>query len=608
MSAYAFRTTWGAYFFDGVTRFRLWAPAQKAVALCLRGKGETLAMTASGDGWFELTTDRAQPGDAYAFEIGGRQVPDPASRAQTGDVHGPSRVVDPQEYHWTTGGWRGRAWAETVIYELHVGTFSAEGSFAGVERKLDYLAELGVTALELMPVAQFSGGRGWGYDGVLPYAAHIAYGGPEGLKRLVDAAHARRLMVFLDVVYNHFGPDGNYLHHYAPDFFHPEKNTPWGAAIAYEKPAVRRFFIENALYWLEEFRLDGLRLDAVDQIGDPSLPNLLEELAGEVRSVITDRTVHLTTEDDRNIVSLHGRNQAGRPLLYDGEWNDDFHHAAHILATGETAGYYEDYSTDVTDLAKSLAEGFVYQGQPSRFREGAARGEKSAGLPPAAFINFLQNHDQTGNRAFGERLTSLADAGTIELLLAILLLAPSTPLLFMGEEWGDEQPFYYFTDFEGELATAVREGRREEFRKWPQFADPGNREKIPDPNQPATAQASRPDWSRSETKRGRQRLQFVKSLLSLRANRLVNHFAGLQRGASAARVVAPLAFSVTWTCGDLGQATLYANLGVSPVSHTPPPDTGETVYELRAGIVAELLLSGTLPARSVAFLLEERRT
>jgi malto-oligosyltrehalose trehalohydrolase len=561
-------------------------------------------MLRADDGWFDLETDAVAVGAGYAFDVGGKTVPDPAARGQMGDVHGPSRLVDPRAYSWRTGNWRGRPWEEAVIYELHTGTFSPSGTFEGIEEKLDHLASIGVTAIELMPVAQFAGQRGWGYDGVLLYAPHVAYGGPDWLKSLIDAAHARGLMMLLDVVYNHFGPDGNYLSLYAPDFFHPERHTPWGAAIAYEKASVRRFFIENALYWLEEFRFDGLRLDAIDQIDDQAETPILEELAAEVRRTITDRHIHLTTEDDRNIVRLHQRDEAGRPRLYDGEWNDDFHHAAHVVATRESEGYYADY-TDTADLARSLAEGYVYQGQPSAYRDGAPRGEPCASLPPSAFVNFLQNHDQVGNRAFGERLTTLTDEATAELLMAVLLLSPHTPLIFMGEEWGERRPFCYFTDFSGDLATAVREGRRAEFKKWPTFADPANREKIPDPNAPATAASSAIDWAYAETRQGRARLALVRKLLDIRAREVAPRLAGTKGGQATYEMLGPRAFSVTWLLGSGATLRLMANFG--DACAVTGSNWGELrpIYESRAGLPAEIV-AGRLPGSAVLFALRER--
>lgn len=521
-------------------------------------------MDRAGDGWF-VVESAAEAGQSYAFAIDdGMRVPDPAARQQVGDVHGASRLVDPAAYAWRAD-WRGRPWEEAVLYELHVGTFSGSHDFDGVRVRLDHLAATGVTAIELCPVAQFSGNRGWGYDGVLLYAPHVAYGGPLGLKRLVDAAHERGLMVFLDVVYNHFGPDGNYLHLYAPDFFHPDRQTPWGAAIAFDRPAVRRFFVDNALYWLDEYRIDGLRLDAIDQIDDPSDESILVEIARAVRSHGFNRHVHLTTEDDRNVTFLHERDPTGRPLLYDGEWNDDFHHVVHVLATGERSGYYGDYLDDPRgDLITALSQGFVQQGRLSPYRGGDPRGEPSRHLPPTAFVNFLQNHDQTGNRAFGERLTTLADRPAVEVLTALLLLSPMVPLFFMGEEWGETRPFQFFCDFHGELGDAVRQGRRREFARWPQFADPGVRETIPDPNDPSTFAASMLDWSASESEPALARLRLFQRLTAIRAADITPRLEGVTATNGRGRAIGERGLAVTWTLADGAHLSIVANLGGAP--------------------------------------------
>jgi maltooligosyltrehalose trehalohydrolase len=376
-------------------------------------------------------------------------------------VHGASEVIDPGAFAWEDGDWNGRPWAEAVLYELHVGTFSPEGTFAGAQRRLDYLAELGVTAIELMPVGDFPGRCNWGYDGVLPFAPDASYGRPEDLKRLIQAAHRRGLMVLLDVVYNHVGPEGNYLHVYARDAFFTERHhTPWGAAVNFDGPGselVRRFFVDNALYWLEEYHLDGLRLDAVHAILDDSPLHVLEEIAQAVREGPgRERALHLVLENDANQSRFLTRTAAGSPRWYDAQGNDDIHHALHAILTGERHGYYGD-NADVPHrhLGRCLAEGFAHQGEASAYRGGEARGERSAHLPPGAFVGFLQNHDQVGNRAFGERLPVLAPPDALTLATAILLLAPSPPLLFMGEEHAAAVPFLYFCDFGPDLAAAV---------------------------------------------------------------------------------------------------------------------------------------------------------
>src|SRR5262245_14150785 len=476
----------------GGARFRLWAPALAALTLRLDGLPDR-AMTAVGDGWFETVVMEASAGTRYVYALpDGGTVPDPASRRQPDDVHGPSEIVDPAAFVWTDTAWRGRPFEDAVFYELHVGTFTPAGTFDGVARELDRLARLGITAIELMPLAESPGRRGWGYDGVYPFAPEASYGPPDALKRLVCAAHARGLMVFVDVVYNHFGPEGNYLARYAPAFFTPQYRTPWGDAIDFAGPSarvVRDFFMHNALYWLEEFHADGLRLDAVHAIHDPSRPHFLEELADTVhRRIGGQRHVHLVLENDRNQAGLLARGTApDRPRWYTAQWNDDVHHAFHVLLTGEHSGYYADYADEpAAHLGRALTSGFAYQGEPSAFRGGAARGEPSAHLPPTAFVGFLQNHDQVGNRALGDRLAALAPALAPRTAMAVLLLAPSPPLLFMGEEWGATTPFPFFCDVGPELAPLVREGRRREFAHDPAFRDTLDR--LPDPTADATFQ------------------------------------------------------------------------------------------------------------------------
>ncbi|MEO6423105.1 MAG: malto-oligosyltrehalose trehalohydrolase, partial [Candidatus Nitrotoga sp.] len=456
----------GASLLDaGGVHFRLWAPGVAAVGLWLNETQE-LPLAAADSGWFELTVPTAHAGSRYRFKLpDGLLVPDPASRYNPEDIHGPSEVVDPAAFDWSDDDWRGRPWEEAVIYELHVGSFTPAGNFDGVIERLDYLVKLGVTALEIMPVADSPGRRNWGYDGVLPFAPDAAYGRPEDFKRLVDAAHERGLMVLLDVVYNHFGPEGNYLHAYAPDFFNPHHATPWGAAINFDgenNRAVRDFFVHNVLYWLEEFHLDGLRLDAIHAICDDSSPDIIEEIAEAFSSARgADRHVHMVLENEHNQACYLGRDDAGKVRQATAQWNDDIHHVFHVLATGENDGYYSDYATAPAQiLGRCLSEGFAYQGEASAFANGKLRGEPSGHLPPAAFINFLQNHDQIGNRAFGERLSHLATPQVMEAVTAVLLLSPQPPQLFMGEEFATTQPFLFFCDFGPELARAVTEGRR----------------------------------------------------------------------------------------------------------------------------------------------------
>jgi maltooligosyltrehalose trehalohydrolase len=575
-------------------RFRLWAPAAQQVRLCL-GDGRQEPMDAVGGGFFERHCEGIGAGLRYGFQIdcSGPVVPDPASRFNPDDVHAMSELVDPEAFAWQDGDWHGRPWRDAVIYELHVGAFTDAGSFDAVARRLDYLAALGVTALELMPVADFPGRRGWGYDGVLPFAPEASYGRPEDLKRLVEAAHAAGLMVFLDVVYNHFGPDGNYLHRYAPQFFTGRVATPWGQAIDFENGVsapVREFFIHNALYWLEEFHVDGLRLDAVHAIHDRSTPDFLEELAQRVRAELpADRHVHLVLENDNN-ASRYLRHSDNGPG-YDAQWNDDFHHAMHVLLTAEDHGYYLDYA-DAPDehLARCLAEGFAYQGEHSHFRD-RPRGEPSAALPSSAFVNFLQNHDQVGNRALGERLTEFADTEALAAAHVLLLLAPQPPMLFMGEEFAASARFPYFCDYTGELGRAVAEGRRKEFWRFPEFSDPEAQARIPDPNDPATYAQAKLNWAELDQGLHRETLGRCRQLLALRHRWLTPRLpARLCNSHQPAADVLEL----RWRLAGGGRWTMLANLGGRRIDCGRP--AGQAVY-LSAGPASD---PAHLPAWSVA--------
>jgi maltooligosyltrehalose trehalohydrolase len=489
---------------DGVS-FRLWAPAARQVSLVL---DQTLAMPGK-DGWFELHVAEAGPGTRYRFRIDGEiEIADPASHFQPDDVGGASEVIDHAGYPWQAKDWKGLAWENAVFLEAHVGTFTRDGTFAAMMARLDHLAETGITALELMPVADFPGRWNWGYDGVLLFAADSAYGRPEQLKALIDAAHRRGIMVFLDVVYNHFGPEGNYLHRIAPTFFSSEHHTPWGSAIDYRVAEVRAFAIENALYWLTRYRFDGLRLDAVHAIVEPGEPHILTALADAVNAFAAEsgRHIHLVLENDDNAAGFLKPGGG-----YRAQWNDDYHHAWHVLLTRENAGYYRDYQNAGEHIARALAEGFVYQGEASPFR-GHTRGERSAHLPRADFVNFLQNHDQIGNRPMGERLTTLADPAALNAALALLLLQPGPPLMFMGDEWGATEPFPFFCDFKGDLAQAVRDGRKREFAEA--YARHG--EEIPDPLAPDTRAAATLDWRARNAPAHAARLKLTQALLAAR--------------------------------------------------------------------------------------------
>ena len=553
---------------EGGVLFRLWAPGCPRVRLLIstttnHDPADLLEMQSTGDGFHELLVRSATAGTLYEFVLpDGTRVPDPASRFQPEDVHGPSEVIDPTAFGWTDGGWRGRPWHEAVIYELHIGTFTLSGTFCAATERLDHLSNLGVTAIEIMPVADFPGRYNWGYDGALLYAPDSVYGRPEDFKRFVDAAHARGLMVLLDVVYNHFGPDGNFIPSYAPGYFTDRHKTPWGAAVNYDGPhslPVREFVVENALYWIRDFHLDGLRLDAVHAIIDDSATHLLDELSKRARAS-TSRTIHLILENEENEASLLARDTRGTANNFTAQWNDDAHHVLHVAATGERQGYYRDYQGDTPLLAKALAEGFAFQGQHMPY-SGKKRGEPSAHLPPPAFIAFLQNHDQIGNRAFGDRLNNGLDERTVRALSSIVLLLPQTPMLFMGEEYGARQPFPFFCDFAGDLGKAIQQGRRQEFSKFPEFSDDAQRDRIPDPLALATFASAKLEWSDVDRPDGVRWLQFYRALLSLRRDRIRPWLPTITHGARWA-VLGEGAIALRWQ-SNTGELALHANLSAT---------------------------------------------
>jgi malto-oligosyltrehalose trehalohydrolase len=548
-------------------RFRLWAPRCERVELQLADASAALPLQAEGDGWHALTTAQAGSGSRYRYVLpDGTLVPDPASRFQPADVHGPSEVIDPLAYLWGDQPWRGRPWHEAILYELHVGAFTADGSFRAVIERLGHLAGLGVTGIELMPLADFPGARNWGYDGALPFAPDAGYGRPEDLKALVDAAHAHGLMVLLDVVYNHFGPEGNYLPLYAPQFFNEQHHTPWGAAINYDADGsrvVRDYFIHNALYWLQEYHFDGLRLDAVHAIVDDSRPAFLEELARRVRAQALPRAVHLVLENENNQARWLARDSHGNALLYDAQWNDDVHHVLHVAASGEREGYYADYQADrAAQLGRALTQGFVFQGESMSYR-GCARGEPSAHLPPTAFVAFTQNHDQIGNRAFGERLGALAAPEALRAVTATCLLSPQVPMLFMGEEWNSARAFQFFCDFGDELAEKVRGGRREEFARFAAFQDATARARIPDPQAESTFLASKLDWQALHEVPHAQALRWYRQLLAVRTRYIVPLLPWLTH-AGEYRTLAPGAVSACWRTDAGSELTLAVNLRAQP--------------------------------------------
>lgn len=588
---------------DARVRFRLWAPSARSVELCL--DTGVVPMTAGKGGWYERVLE-AVPGARYRYRIDGEvEVSDPASRYQPEGVHGPSQVVDPGDFDWRDTDWTGRPWEQAVLYELHVGSYTPAGTFRGVAERLDYLAGLGVTAIELMPVADFAGARNWGYDGVLLYAPDDRYGHPNDLKALVQRAHGLGLMVLLDVVYNHFGPVGNYLRRYARPFFDSNLHTPWGPGINYSGRGsrwVRELFIHNALYWLEEYHLDGLRLDAVDSIRDASSPDILQEIAERVAAGPgRERQIHLVLENDDNAARYLERAPEGRPRWYRAQWNDDFHHAMHVLLTGETSVYYADYAeAPLRHLGRSLAEGYAYQGESSGFRGGRPRGEPSAGLPAGAFVNFLQNHDHVGNRAFGERLVTLVEPRRLHAALAVLLLAPTAPLLFMGEEWGSRRPFLFFCDFEPDLARRVADGRRRELLRFPAVQDPQVQHRLPHPNAPETFSQSVLDWTEPEQDEHRTWLDDYRALLALRHAAIVPLLSAAHRGGHY-RIQGGAALEVSWRLGET-RLTLLANLGDAEVIGLSLP-AGERLYATHAEL-RTLAGEGTMPPWSVLWTVE----
>jgi maltooligosyltrehalose trehalohydrolase len=541
------RTQFGARITaPGEAAFSLWAPEAQRVEVLLAG--ETVPMRRGEDGVFTAHASAAA-GAAYKYRIdGGEAVPDPASHAQSGDLHDASLVVD-HHYPWKHGAWRGRNWSETVVYELHAGAF---GGFKGVAEQLPRLASLGFTAIELMPIADFPGRHNWGYDGVLTYAPDTAYGTPTELKTLIDTAHGLGVQVFLDVVYNHFGPDGNYLNLYAKSFFREDKHTPWGNAIDFRRGQVRDFFIGNAIYWLDTYRFDGLRFDAVHAIEDTAF---LLDMAHDIRAALPGRHIHLILENEHNDAALLGGE------TYNAQWADDWHHCAQVLLTRESEGYYEDFQNPAEQMARCLAEGFAYQGEPSPHQSGKPRGTASAHLPTTAFVICLQNHDQIGNRAMGERLHSLAHPEALRAAIALLLFTPQIPMVFMGEEFGETRPFLFFTDFHDELGRLVTEGRRKEFAHFTAFSHPETRERIPDPNAHATFAASIPRVTENAW------TELFRQCLDLRHHHIIPRLQGCV--STGAKAISPHAVRAGWRMGDGALLTIATNFDASPAPLEP---------------------------------------
>ncbi len=504
------------------TSFRVQAPGAAQVELLVEtgeAAGTIVELANRGDGVFETTLKHVRTGDHYRYRVDGRgPFPDPASRHQPSGVHGPSTVVDPHAFSWTFLDWRGVSLETLILYELHVGTFTPEGTFAGVIAKLPHLKRLGVTGIELLPVHDFPGDRNWGYDAGALFAPARCYGAPDDLRRLVDAAHGAGIAVILDVVYNHLGPDGAYVAAFQPQMFSRRHKTPWGRALNFDAPGsehVRRFFVENALHWLTEYRFDGLRLDATHAIHDASETHFLRELSARVEATITDREVVLIAEDGRNLNTVITPAADGGYGI-DADWSFDFHHHLHRMLTGERASYFKDFNGSLRDLATIVENGWLYTGQPSKYHGGKKRGTSARGIPPKRFLFFTQTHDETGNRPFGERMSALVKPEVERAATALLLLAPEPPMLFMGQEWGASTPFHFFTDHGPRLGARITEGRRNEFASWPGLRSAASRARIPDPQSPDTFVASRLDWDEPTSEPFASLLRYYRALIDLR--------------------------------------------------------------------------------------------
>ncbi len=573
----------------GNVRFRLFAPAVKAVQVSLEGRAEPLQMQKMDGGWYELATAEAQAGSRYKFVLpDGTAVPDPVSRHQPEDVDGPSEVIDPRAYAWRDVAWQGRPWSESVLYEMHVGAFTPEGTFAAASEKLDHLAAVGITAVELMCIAEFPGLRNWGYDSVLLYAPDSSYGRPEDLKAFVDAAHARGIQVILDVVYNHFGPQGNYLPRYFPQLLTKEHCTPWGDALNFDEDRsdsngcskqVRELIIQNALYWVEEFHIDGLRLDASHAIIDSSPLHVLDEMALRVRELAASfephRRVHLIREDEHNISTELMRSRRGKAKHYTAQWNHDM---SHLLGAGMRSNFDGDRNDDETRrISHAVAEGYVLAEEDKESRGEVAEAHL-CDVPPTAFISFVQTHDLIGNRIGGERIHALIAPESVKAVMAVLLLVPQTPMIFMGDEFAATTPFPYFCDFYGELGPAVSKGRRE-FLQNLHHASDEELAKAPDPQAESTFVSAKLKWDELEDAAHSDWLPWYANILRVRLEKIAPLISRLGGRCGLPRVLGPNAFEVSWTLKDARVLRLGANL--RPFSwngFTAPAEGTETIW------------------------------
>ncbi len=513
----------GAWREGSLTHFRVWAPGIKRLEVIVETPNRApliLPLEKSSNGFFHGATSKVTSGDLYRYRLnGGDSYPDPASRYQPLGVHGPSQVIHPSAFEWTDQGWTGVDLDDLVLYELHVGTFTPAGTFAAAAQRLPYLRDLGVTAVELLPVADFAGERNWGYDGVVLYAPARCYGAPDDLRRLVNEAHRLGLAVHLDVVYNHLGPDGAYHGMFSPYYFSQKHKSPWGAGVNFDgegSKEARGFFIENAVHWIHEYHMDGLRLDATHAIQDESPRHILAELTAALRESMAGsrRQVLVIAENVRNLAHMV-KSESQRGWGLDGVWSDDFHHQMRRCLAGDSDGYFRDFGGTTAEIATTISGGWFYSGQHAEYF-GGARGTDPTGIPLRRFVFFIQNHDQIGNRAFGERLNHQIDLADYRAATALLLLAPETPLLFMGQEWAASSPFRFFTDHHEELGRLVTEGRRREFSRFSAFASPEHRARIPDPQDLRTFEASRLNWEEQETEPHASMLRLTIALLALR--------------------------------------------------------------------------------------------
>ncbi|GAC1357889.1 MAG: malto-oligosyltrehalose trehalohydrolase [Acidobacteriaceae bacterium] len=542
----------------------------------LEGSSAPILMERDFEGWHETITTAAHAGSLYRFLLpDGTGVPDPASRFQPKDVHGPSEVIDPSSFVWHDSDWSGLPWAEAVLYELHVGAFTEEGTFLSAMGRLDHLAALGVTAIELMCLADFAGTRNWGYDGVLLYAPDSAYGRPEDLKAFVDAAHERGLMVLLDVVYNHFGPEGNYMSLTFPQICTDRHCTPWGQGLNFDgeySEQVRELIVHNALYWMEEFHVDGLRLDAAHAMIDTGPRHILEELSDRVRAQAGDRPFHLILENEQNIARRLVRDSRGETEEYTAQWNHDI---THLLGAAMAGGceVREGAGVEETEkLGKALAEGFVIAAQMN------GEAGKNPAVPPTAFVAFLQTHDLIGNRIFGERIYSLAAPQAVRAAASIYQLSPQTPMMFMGDEFGASTPFPYFCDFHGELAEAVRNGRCEQLSAQDPKPSPEEMRRAPNPQADETFRSAKLQWAEATEGIHAEWLAWYKRLLRVRQTSVVPLLHALRESCGVSRVIGPGALTIEWTLARGARLRLAANLCDRPTSGFAADEPGQVFW------------------------------